>query len=644
MSLATAPAPVTSETEKPDRRARRRTIMMAAGLYLLGAIILWWGVWSSHPTTTTTCGCGDAARFLWFFEWPTYALTHGHSLFYSQWLFHPTGINLLDDTSVLALGVVLSPVTLAFGPVAAMNVALTLAPCLSALAMFALLRRWVTWSPAAFVGGLVYGFSPFLITDLALNQLNIAFMVIPPLLVIALDELLLRQRKSPYRVGAALAALLVVQFFVSTEVLLISVVFALVGVVFVAGYMALTRPGELRRHTRYALRGSLTALALTAVLLAYPLWFLLRGPAHLSGPIWSNGSISQFGNSLSSLWSVGSLGQFGAVMTRFGGYQGAALPGLGYLGLGVVVVAIGGTLLWRRDRRLLLFGAVGLVAFALSLQPGSGHWVPWSLLQRVPWLGDIVEIRFSVVISLCAAVMVGIVVDRSRTWALTHYPAAGKHAGAVVGVGLAALTLVPTVAALWPNLPLTAQSVVLPRWYAEVGAHLPPDQVVLSYPAPFSGLQASQAWQAVNHMQYSQAGGGGPEGQVDRAGRAKAGFGVLLTASLPIGPARAPTAADLAAIRSALITWRVTIVVIPDQSDLPLYARGRPNAYAVGLFTAALGRPPTYSHAAWVWTGVTHTDPAAVITPSAFARCTTGPASLSSQPLAVPACISGAPG
>ena len=35
-------------------------------------------------------------------------------------------------------------------------------------------------------------------------------------------------------------------------------------------------------------------------------------------------------------------------MARFGGYQGPALPGLGYLGLGVVVVAVGGTVLWRK--------------------------------------------------------------------------------------------------------------------------------------------------------------------------------------------------------------------------------------------------------------------------------------------------------
>ena len=107
-----------------------------------------------------------------------------------------------------------------------MNVALTLAPALSALAMYVLLRRWVSWTPAAFLGGLAYGFSPFVVTELALNQLNIAFLAVPPLVVLVLADLLVTQRRAPWRNGLALAGLVVVQFFVSTEVLVITVVAA----------------------------------------------------------------------------------------------------------------------------------------------------------------------------------------------------------------------------------------------------------------------------------------------------------------------------------------------------------------------------------------------------------------------------------
>jgi hypothetical protein len=639
------PRPSARAAASEVRTAGRRGTAIAGLVYLALAILVWWNVWFTHPTTTTTCGCGDAARFVWFFAWPSFALTHGHSLFYSQWLFHPTGINLLNDTSVLALGVLFTPVTLAFGPVAAMNVALTLAPALSALAMYALLRRWVRWAPAAFVGGLVYGFSPFLITELALNQVNIAFLAIPPLVVLALDDLFVRQRRSPCRVGAVLALLIAVQFFVSTEVLVITVLFGLIAVVFMIGGVALRQRGEIGPRASHALRGTCVALGGGAVVLGYPLWFLLRGQAHLTGPIWSNGSLSQYGNTVSSFVTSGGLGSLSATMSRFGGYQGPALPGLGYLGVGVVVVAVGGTVVWRHDRRLLLFGGVGLVAAALSLGPGHGYWVPWTLVEKVPLVGDIVEVRFMVVLVLCAAVMVAVVIDHGRTWLMTQRSTISRLAANALAATGAALMIVPTVVVLWPNVPLTTTAVVLPRWFSSVGPRLPTATVVLSYPVPFSGLQSSQAWQAVDTMRWKQAGGGGPEGVLSRAGTAKAGFEVLLDASLPLGAPPGPSPSNLAAIRAALEMWKVTTVVVPDQSVLPLYERGRSNAYAVGLFTAALGRRPVYGAGAWVWSVASDTAAAPVsLSDAAFATCVTGPPSTTPSPEAVPTCVLGAGG
>lgn len=151
--------------------------------YLALSVSLWWNVWSTHPTDVTTCACGDASLFIWFLEWPAYALAHGHNPFYSAALFHPSGINLLSNTSVLAVGILLAPVTWLFGPIATMNVASTLGPALSALAMFWLLRRFVSWTPAAFVGGLVFGFSPFVFVNVAGGHLMTTFLVAVPLMV-----------------------------------------------------------------------------------------------------------------------------------------------------------------------------------------------------------------------------------------------------------------------------------------------------------------------------------------------------------------------------------------------------------------------------------------------------------------------------
>ncbi len=386
------------------------------------------------------------------------------------------------------------------------------------------------------------------------------------------------------------------------------------------------------------------ALGGALVVLAYPLWFLLHGPAHLTGPIWSNGPIDQYGNSLTSFWRVGGLGAIGAQMLRYGGYQGPHLPGLGYLGFGVVVVAVAGLCIWRHDRRLLFFGGLGLVAAVLSLGPGHGTWVPWELIEKVPWLGDMVEVRFTIVITFCAAVMVAVTIDNSRHWLLAHRRRVLGMGGDVMAGLVAVVVLVPALVALGPNLPLTARPVVLPQWYAEVGAQLPPGRVVLAYPSPFSGLQSSEAWQAVNKMRWAQAGGGGPEGQITRAGRARAGFAVLFDASFSLAPPAAPTPANLAAIRSALTVWGVTTIVVPDQPGLPLYVQGRGPSYAVGLFTAAMGRPPAYSHSAWVWSGVRIRGPAVPLSESRFNACTTGAVAAAPAPQAVPACVLGAAG
>ena len=223
----------------------------------------------------------------------------------------------------------------------------------------------------------------------------------------------------------------------------------------------------------------------------------------------------------------------------------------------------------------------------------------------MPWVGDIVEVRFTLVLSLCAAVMAAVAIDRVRAWASTRRPAGDVAAGDGAAAGVAVVVpSLPGLAALWPNLPLTVRPVVLPRWYQEVGATLPPGQVVLSYPAPFSGLQSPRPGRRSTGCGTPgrRRGARGPA----RPGRGRPGRlrGAVRRLLPPRGAAPRPTAANLAAVRRALADWRVTTVVVPDQPDLPLYEQGRARAYAVGLFTAALGEAPTYDHSAWVWSAV----------------------------------------
>src|SRR5664280_953243 len=114
---------------------RWRSLVVASCTYLAASLLVWWNVWASHPTSTTVCGCGDSSLFTWFLAWPAYAISHGLDPLYSTAMGYPGGVNLLSNTSEVGIGVALAPVTWLFGPVATLNVALALAPVLSAVAM-----------------------------------------------------------------------------------------------------------------------------------------------------------------------------------------------------------------------------------------------------------------------------------------------------------------------------------------------------------------------------------------------------------------------------------------------------------------------------------------------------------------------------
>jgi len=649
------PPPAQLATGGPRHQRRRRAARAAprpaagrAALVYLGAaagylalsVVLWWNVWSAHPTSTATCGCGDPALFTWFLEWPAYAVAHAHNLFYSSALFHPGGINLLSNTSVLAVGVPLAPVTWLFGPVAALNVANTLAPVLSALAAFWLLRRWVRWWPAAFAGGLLFGFSPFVLESLGYSHLMTASLALLPCLLACLDELLVRQRYSPWWLGAVLGLLVVVEFFVSTEVLVIVALTTVMGIVLLVAGALLGRRSDLGARARYAGRGLGLGLVLAVGLLAYPTWFALAGPAHLSGQIWPN--IPVIGGYSARSFVNPTVSSHGSLLIDIGGYLGRPLPSSSYLGWGLLAVLAGGLVVWWRDRRLWFFGALAVLTALFSLGERRHQWVPWQIFDRVPVLDNVVEQRFIAVTYLCLGVMLALVLEHCRRVVVPGRAGDGPARWAVPGaavVAAAALAFGPLVAAVVPTMPFAARPVDLPPWFAVQGPRLPPGRVVLVLPPPFSGIQSAMAWQAVNRLHYAQAGGGGPQGTPGRAGPQKPGFLVLAALSFGFDRPPAGTPAQFAAVRRAVRAWEVTTVVIPDLRGPPTLVGHDPH-YAVGFMTAALGVPPVYEDQAWVWPEVDLAHPALRLRAGTLDACNALVLAHHRAPLTVPACVS----
>ncbi len=641
-------------------------LVVAAGAYLVLAVLLWWNIWSSHPTTTTTCGCGDTSLFTWFLAWPPYAVAHGLDPLFSTVMFHPSGVNLLSNTAVVAIGLVLAPVTWLFGPVATLNVAMTLSPFLSALAMFVLVRRWVSWSPAAFIAGLLYGFSPFVLISLTDAHLMLGMAPVPPLVVAVLDGVLFRQRRHPVAVGATLGLLVAVQFFIGTEVLAIIGIAAVCGVVLVVLY-GLRHREVLRARARFAVVAAVTAAVTAGAVLAYPVWFTLAGPAHLSGPVWGPGVRLSYGGATLAgfLRPLPPSAAATALARRFGGYQAPTLSGQ-YLGVGLVAVLVLGLVAWRRDRRLWIFGSVGLIALGFSLGLEPDWWTPWRLVVRAPLMVSVVPGRFVLVAYLCAAVMLGLVVDHAHRAAGRGAPlraerpasrptarsaprrlsvgrgtglSVGRGTGALAGAALSVIALAPIAAYFAGGLPLAATPVVLPRWFVTVAPHLAKHQVLLVLPVPFAFKQSAMTWQAVDGMGYDMVGGGGPGSLPERAGPERTGQSDLANVSISGSP-QPVTVDEITAVRQALAGWGVTAVVLPDQAGLPGYEQVHLVRTTAVLVTAATGRAPVHQFGAWVWAQVRRPGPPVQASPGQLSRCTAGAPSGSTASIAAStACV-----
>lgn len=602
-------------------------------LYLLLGAAAWWHGWGS---TWLAVGWGDPAQEVWYLAWLPHALANGLNPFVSHAMFAPNGINLVANTSILLPALVMSPVTALFGPLVAFDVAVVLAPALSALAGFAAFHRYAPYGPAAFIGGLLYGFSPFILHDLAFGHLHVTTMVFPPLMLLVLDDIAVRRRGSAAREGALLGLLVAGQFFTSLEVLAMTIILAAAGLL----VLALRHRSEVAASARRLLVAFATAAPVAGVLVAYPTWVLLAGPRRYHGSVFPNAEGYVTWLKL-LLWPLG----------------GGVLPVDGNAYLGIPLIAVLAVACWRcRSGALRFAGTMAVIALVLSMgrsmhltpRLGTGIPLPDALLARLPELENLLPIRFALFVAFFAAMGLAVTIDRIRTGELTltaprlksttgpvteeargvpvviagaavddPVGAAGIDAGTGTGSGpgsgrervptgrrgILAITIgVAAIAspALGVPLPYPVQHVPVPAVYrSDAITRLPKGSVLLTYPIP-NGFHADQIlWQAETGIPYDQVAGYGfipgpgahplgslPPGPVTNA------FGL---AQLELLPAE-PPAGQVEAMRSQLAAWHVTdIVAQPVGDQMPRL---------VALLEAVTGRSPQEVDGAWVWTGL----------------------------------------
>jgi hypothetical protein len=593
------------------------------------AIVVCGSVSPLSSSSMPVCSCGDAVQEVWFLAWPAYAISHGMNPFFTNYLAYPRGLDLMSSTSMPLLGIIASPVTLTLGPVAAFNLLIRVAFATSATSMFLVLRRYVTWWPAAFMGGLLYGFSPYMLNE-GYSHLFLIFVPLPPIIFLLLEDLLVTSRWRPTRTGAALGLAAVAQLLISAETLAITVIVALAGV----AILALRHPVAARQAMRAGLNALFVAVAVFLVLAGYPVWAYVAGPQHVSGPQHPKLTYVLFHNDLFATVLPTVYQLLGPTSWKIRGdvlFQGNPVDHVSYLGIPLVLLLGYLALRYRRVGMVAEWALLGLGALVLTLGArlyidGTIHaqWLrlPYDVLLHLPLLDGLLAPRFILAVYLAAAVILAVGLDRVRRDGLfgsgmkRHRAITKPARGAlrtVTCVTLGAVALVPFV----PWMPFVSDPIPLPSFFARSAMvdRIPVGSVVLTYPNPqlptvfgaaFPQLEA-MLWQAEQDMHFRIVGayaaqpyaGGVGQGNelLDQPKVVQELFGWALYGSSAV-TAVPVTPAVLAALRHFCTEYSVsTILVDPTLGMHP--------SVVVSYVSAALGRPPQHLGGLDAWFDVT---------------------------------------
>lgn len=534
------------------------------------------------------CACDDTAQSIWFLRWTPFAITHGHNPFISNWIDVSSGVNLVRNTSMPLLGTLMTPLTLTWGPVASFNFLLWLGIASSATACFLVLRSVVEWTPAAFLGGLMYAFTSYMAGQ-GLGHLNLVFVPIPPIMMYILFELLVLQRNSARRWGIGLGLLATAQFFISAEVLIDSVVIGIIGVL----VLVAAHPAMVADRWRDALRGGIWAVVTSIPFVAYPLNVYFRGPQRFTGSVWHGVTypmdlLSSFVPTINQRLTTMGWASLGDRL------QPNLTENGGYLGIPLVLLLIFFVVRYRQVVAMRFAAVMAAAAWLLSLGPRlliDGHRtvmpLPFDLFAHLPILNSLLAGRFTLFIDLFAGFVVGIGIDRLHS----DLGRAKQQSSEIVNSAFVGLIMLVTLFPLlprWPYPHVTVNSTTPAFFQNSAVDTIPAGSAVLTYPYPVFPENQAMLWQAVSSMRFRILGGYALVPGADNL--ASPGPAAVDPAAVPntliadfngranLGPAATPTD-----VRALVARYGISSIVVGNGGVYP--------AAATALFTDTYGPP-----------------------------------------------------
>ncbi|MCW3814613.1 hypothetical protein ONA91_09110 [Micromonospora sp. DR5-3] len=424
---------------------RHRADLLAGLLFALLAGWLTHGLWPTPGQRVLALNPADQTLYEWFLAVDSRAWLGDFSLLTDR-LNAPDGVNLMANTTVIALGVLFAPVTWAFG--APVTFALLAAGNLAgtAVAWYLLFTRTLRARRlAAGLGAALCGFGPGMVSQ-SNGHLHMTAQWLVPVIVWLVVRLLRaadpagrpagpdRRRLASSAVGLATAV--TAQLFVGEEVLfLTAVTLAMMALAY-----GLTDRALLRRALPEFGGGLMIAAGLALLVLAYPLWYQFAGPQGVADGMFSPDYFSADLTGWTTFSPQSVLGNATAARLTTGPAEYNT-----FLGWPLLLVTAACAVWLGRRPLVVACVAGGLVMAALSLGSQviiagerTGLPAPYALLAGVPVVDGALPTRFALAVLPLAGTVLTLAVDRALA-------APGRARQLVpLAVGAALLSVFPT--------------------------------------------------------------------------------------------------------------------------------------------------------------------------------------------------------
>jgi hypothetical protein len=587
---------------------RRLSGLVVTTLSLIGflalSVLLFAKTWQAPTSSVAGTGSQDIGIIVWFLRWLPFALSHGQNPLVTNYLDFPSGVNPMWNASMPLVGLAVWPLTSSFGPIFSYNLLVTMTVGFSAWCAFLAVRRYVRNPAAAALGGLLYGFSPYMIAQ-SQGHLHVTLAFVPPLMLLVFDEILIRQRRPARWMGLLLGVLAAAQFLIAEELLASEALTSVLGIALLATLF----PEQIRARRRHALAALGLAAAILFAVASIPVAFQFFGPQRVLGAVQIRNTYvsdllgfvvptaqQQFAPR-AAVWLTESFSGYSSEWDAYLGFPLIAL--LAYVGvrfwprpvvriastllLVLAVLSLGATLHVAGITTVLPVGALALatpllrriipVRFGLYAFPAA-----WAGLAAAPILTSVLPGRLMLYVFLFAALLLAVFADAYLGRVRTALPAA-----LVIGAALLTLT---------PRFPFPSEPVDVPTYFTAAGVRqLPQGSVALVLPYARLANSSAMFWQAASDMRFRM-----PEGYALVPGPSfssppTATGGIMRDIELGLDP---PALTDdvRQQVFADLTAWQVEAIVVG-----PMPYRDR----TIAFFSSLTGRTPQEQGGVYLW-------------------------------------------